>query len=159
MHIERSCLLNDQVSGAAIDLLGSRFADPVRVFHTFAAVASRLTVITAGKKWQALHLTRRDHVEMGGRRHAAIRSVLSASRPRSRLRDVLACYVASIRTWVAPPSGTALIWATTARPALYLLVRRMLVDVVPCPDGSYSDAGYDLAKQLWPILGVDFQTL
>jgi hypothetical protein len=35
----------------------------------------------------------------------------------------------------------------------------MLIDAVPCPDGSYSDASYDLARQLWPILGVDFQTL
>jgi hypothetical protein len=159
VHIERPCLLSDHVSGAAVDLLGSRFADPVRVFHTFAAVASRLTVITAGSKWQALHLTRRYEVETRGRSCAAIRSVLSVSRPHSRFRDVLACYVEAIRTWIDPDSGPALIWATTARPALYLLVRRMLVDVVPCPDGSYGEAGYDVARQLWPILGVDFREL
>jgi hypothetical protein len=144
--------IRDQV----INVLEQRYVDPEQVFDLFAPETSRLYVAVRNGQWIALHFVKShllDIADFSG--CSAVRSVLSVAANGHRSGCALrSAYSATMMDAAASSPRPMFLWGTTALPSVYRLASRLLTDIQPHPDGTYSQTGLAMASHLWRLLGV-----
>jgi hypothetical protein len=136
------------------------FIDDVgRLEREFARCDTLYLLRDEGGELASFFMASWEALEFDGHLVPALYTGLTAARPdRKHTGEAMVMYdrfVANAQTWERQHGQKLIVWGMTATPVVYILSRRLFVNVQPSPDGTYSEAAERVAHAVRRRIGAE----